>query len=96
MVTTGSTSLCGLAHVIRPLWPSVSSGREMREGVSWALGSGLGRGAMVAIVGLMQCDGDSGDRQGHGDKVLVWREKWKLESKAMGSWEGFLEEVTFG
>lgn len=51
---------------------------------------------MVAIVGLMQCDGDSGDRQGRGDKVLVRREKWKLESKAMGSWEGFLEEVTFG
>jgi len=25
----------------------------------------------------------------------VWREKWKLESKAMGSWEGFLEEVAF-
>lgn len=51
---------------------------------------------MIAFVGLMWCDGDSGDRQGHRDKELVWREEWKLESEAMGSREGFLEEVAFG
>lgn len=85
MVTTGSASLCDLAHVVPPLWASVSESREMREGVSWALGPVLGGGTTVALVGLMQCDGDSGDRQGCGDKVLVWREKWKLESKAMAA-----------
>ena len=81
MVTAGSASLCDLARVVPPLWASVAAGRDMREGVSWALGPGLGGGTTVALVGLMQCDGDSGDRQGHGDKVLVW----KLERKAMAA-----------
>ena len=96
MVTSGTAPLCDLAQGIPPLWASVSLGRDVREGVSWALGSGLGGGTMIAFVGLMWCDGDSGDRQGHRDKELVWREEWKLESEAMGSREGFLEEVAFG
>ena len=92
-VTTGTASLCDLAQVILPLWASVSSGREMRGGVSWALGSGLGGGTIVAITGLMQCDGDSGDRQDTGIKSWCggrsgsWRAKpWAAGKASWRKW----------
>lgn len=50
---------------------------------------------MVAVLQLMQCDGGSGNGQGHWGKALVWRRSGSWGAKTWGSQEAFLEEVTF-